>query len=342
MKKLLLILLSVILFGCSENRVLIDELTNKGTEESPLMFYESGLFNGIGFNVYENGQLKEEGSYKDGQMIGLWKSLHENSKLKEDGNYKNGEKDGLWKLYNAEGVLISETKYVYGKKEGVLNRYYDNGKLKGTNNYINGEISGISKEYTSEGVLIKETEYKESKEDGITKEYYDNGQIKKETVMKNGKLVKKSGWNKDGSKIKYVKYIKCYDWYDNPSKYLGDIVSFRILYYEKFNLYSYKIGTVDGPSNKYEYASLSGRIGKGYTDDGDKIYKMEGKNCYERYAGCSYDTHLANYTQLYIPIGTPVPRDIRNSVITITGKVFMKPPGNWISKPVILIQSIRR
>ena len=41
-------------------RVILDQLTNKGTEKSPLMYYESGLFNGVGFDVYPNGQLKYE------------------------------------------------------------------------------------------------------------------------------------------------------------------------------------------------------------------------------------------------------------------------------------------
>ena len=61
MKNILSILLvSMILFGCGENRVLIDELTNKGNYNTPLMYFEGGLFNGIGFDVYPSGKLKEE------------------------------------------------------------------------------------------------------------------------------------------------------------------------------------------------------------------------------------------------------------------------------------------
>ena len=67
MKKILSILLvSILLIGCSENRVLIDELTNKGTEDSPIMYSEKGLFNGIGFDVFSDNQLKLERSFKNG------------------------------------------------------------------------------------------------------------------------------------------------------------------------------------------------------------------------------------------------------------------------------------
>ena len=58
MKNILSILLvSIILMGCSEKRVLVDELTNKGSEDSPLMYYEDGLFTGVGFDIYPDGQL---------------------------------------------------------------------------------------------------------------------------------------------------------------------------------------------------------------------------------------------------------------------------------------------
>ena len=51
MKKLFLISFCIILFGCSEKRILVDELINKGTKESLIMYYEGCVFNGIGFDV---------------------------------------------------------------------------------------------------------------------------------------------------------------------------------------------------------------------------------------------------------------------------------------------------
>ena len=66
MKKLLLLLLCVTLFGCSGNRVLLDELSNKGTGESPTMYYEGKLFSGIGFRI-ENGQLESETNFENGK-----------------------------------------------------------------------------------------------------------------------------------------------------------------------------------------------------------------------------------------------------------------------------------
>ena len=35
----------------------------------PLMYYEDGLFNGEGYDVYSNGKLKLEWKFKDGRYV---------------------------------------------------------------------------------------------------------------------------------------------------------------------------------------------------------------------------------------------------------------------------------
>ena len=96
MNKLNIVLVLVfcsLLFGCSEsseNRVLIDDLTNKGKEDSPIMYIEGKLFSGIGFEVYPNGQLKNERNYKDGILHGLQKTyIDENRRSYFEDIYEN-------------------------------------------------------------------------------------------------------------------------------------------------------------------------------------------------------------------------------------------------------------
>ena len=139
MKKLLSILLSLILFGCSENRVLLDELTDKGTEESPLMYYESGLFNGIGYDVYSNGQISEEKNYVDGEIDGLFKKWFENGQKEFEFNWKDGECNGLFKTWYENGQLKGEGNFKDGKEDGLFKVWYENGQLKGEANFKDGE-----------------------------------------------------------------------------------------------------------------------------------------------------------------------------------------------------------
>ena len=121
MKNLLsIILVSIILMGCGdyrpENGVLYDELTNKGSEDSPLMYSADGLYTGVGFDVYPDGQLKEEGAFKDGSKDGLWKVWYENGQLKFEGNYKDDKEDGLWRWGHEDGQIQAEQNWKDGKR----------------------------------------------------------------------------------------------------------------------------------------------------------------------------------------------------------------------------------
>ena len=40
---------------------------------------------------YENGQIKEEGNYKDGKREGKWTEYYENGQIEWEENYKDGE-----------------------------------------------------------------------------------------------------------------------------------------------------------------------------------------------------------------------------------------------------------
>ena len=123
MKKLLsILLLSISLIGCSklsksfynginklasvvtlEERVLYDELTDKGTEGKPIMYFEGALFNGVCFGVYADGQLEFEHRFKDGKEDGIYKYYDRNGQLRFEANYKDGERDGLSKSWDENG-----------------------------------------------------------------------------------------------------------------------------------------------------------------------------------------------------------------------------------------------
>lgn len=47
---------------------------------------------------YDNGNIKEEGFYKDGKVHGKWISYSENGAKMAEGEYINGVKTGNWKF----------------------------------------------------------------------------------------------------------------------------------------------------------------------------------------------------------------------------------------------------
>tara|TARA_B100000795_G_C22601509_1_gene361465 strand:- start:66 stop:593 length:528 start_codon:yes stop_codon:yes gene_type:complete len=162
MKKILSVLLvSIILFGCSEDRVLSDELTNKGSSRYPLKYYEGELFNGIEFDVYGNGELGKEMKVKDGKLNGDFKTWGRNGQLRQEGKYHDNKFEGLIKEWYSNGELESEINYKNGEKEGKGKEWYDNGQLNEEWSYKDGLQDGEYNYWTKSGKLFQTSNYKD-------------------------------------------------------------------------------------------------------------------------------------------------------------------------------------
>ena len=200
------------LIGCEKEtkRILIDELTNKGSIESPLMYFESSLFNGIAFDIYENGELKAESYYKDGKRDGLTKQWYDNGQLMVEMTFKNGEQDGLSKQWYQNGQLMVEMTFKNGKQDGLTKQWYDNGQLMVEMTFKNGKQDGLSKQWYQNGdeiLLNQKEEETETKEEKIvsTKEIATQSvekTLKEEKTQKVGNKAiytpKESGGKSDG------------------------------------------------------------------------------------------------------------------------------------------------
>ena len=137
MKKILLIVL-VLIVGCAKepiNTETLDERddvsytkdTNKPYTGAVFSLYKSGeksfeahlkdgKWDGKLTGYYENGQIYEEGNYKDGKIIdGKVTFYYQNGQIKEEGNYKDGEKDGKWTIYYGNGSIDKVEEYKDGE-----------------------------------------------------------------------------------------------------------------------------------------------------------------------------------------------------------------------------------
>ena len=120
MKKILLLLL-LILIGCSKN----------GVYET---YYD------------DSNQLYSVETYKNGQLDGPYQSFYDNGILKEDSNYKNGKLHGSYKLYYSNGIKQTIANYKNGKLDGVHKSYFEWGEHRENTYFENGEMIS-KKEY---------------------------------------------------------------------------------------------------------------------------------------------------------------------------------------------------
>ena len=66
-------------------------------------------------DYYENGQIKQEGNYKDHKKDGKWTKWYKDGEKKYEKNYKDGKKDGKWNEWDENGQIKSEATYKDGE-----------------------------------------------------------------------------------------------------------------------------------------------------------------------------------------------------------------------------------
>ena len=61
---------------------------------------------GTFLEYYDNGYLKQKGSYRDGQMQGKWQWYRKDGSLMRTGSFRLGEKTGEWATYSRDGSKV--------------------------------------------------------------------------------------------------------------------------------------------------------------------------------------------------------------------------------------------
>jgi antitoxin component YwqK of YwqJK toxin-antitoxin module len=61
-----------------------------------------------GTYYFDNGQISQEGTYKDGELHGKWMAYNPEGEKISEAYYKNGEKEGTWFFWNDEKLIQVE------------------------------------------------------------------------------------------------------------------------------------------------------------------------------------------------------------------------------------------
>ena len=71
------------------------------------------------YKYHHNGQVRTQGTYKDGEEDGPWVGYHKDGTMNEryTGTYKDGKKDGPWVVYNKYSIPYENLTGTY--KNGV-------------------------------------------------------------------------------------------------------------------------------------------------------------------------------------------------------------------------------
>ena len=192
-------------------------------QEVKIIKGKDSILHGKYIEYYKNGQIKVQGSYKEGKRDGEFKAFLRNGKSAGSVFYKDGKiiKSTLVKAMkdNASFSLVTDINYnlnshkivtdefpnqllkqyfVFNKNgllDGESREYYEEGDIKSVSPFKNNVADGIFISYYQNGNIKDKQNYKNGNEEGEGLFYYENGQLEEKYFMKNGKL--------DGEAINY-------------------------------------------------------------------------------------------------------------------------------------------
>ena len=163
------------------------------TREGKLIENYNLLPNGKHTEYYKNGQIKVQGSYKEGKRDGEFKAFLKNGKSAGSVIYKDGKiiKSALVKAMkdNASFSPVTDIYYKLEDSHTLRKVDYENGLLKTYFIYNKDGIpDGESVEYYEEGNIESIVHFRNNIVEGLTITYYENGNIDEEVNYKNNKM----------------------------------------------------------------------------------------------------------------------------------------------------------
>jgi antitoxin component YwqK of YwqJK toxin-antitoxin module len=165
---ILLNLLSLLFFSCSEKKVIPSIAHNADSSgwktKLGTLYYNDVLYSGKQYVLYPSGDTSYCAYYYEGEPEGTRLYWYTNRKLKE------------------------QRFFVNGKEEGVQKGWYENGKQSFEYNFKNDVYEGSCFEWYQDGNLSKHFQYKDGHENGRQIWRNADGSLRANYEVRNGKI----------------------------------------------------------------------------------------------------------------------------------------------------------
>jgi antitoxin component YwqK of YwqJK toxin-antitoxin module len=139
-------------------------------------------------DYYPNGQVRSQGSYKEGLQEGDWEDFFPDGKPSGTFIFKNGKYNGTYRQYHhPDGSLSFESHYENDLQHGLESEFYFNGQKSSEQMFDKGLLNGASKQWDIDGSLQESGQFKKGKKDGVWAKWLE-GVIYLEQTYKDGQL----------------------------------------------------------------------------------------------------------------------------------------------------------
>src|SRR5206468_2394607 len=128
---------------------------------------ENGLWR-MESHYMSNGRLYQKGSFADQKFTtreGLWEEYHENGQLAEQGFYRNGKREGLYRSWHENGRPEDSVVYHNDLRVGKSERWTEEGTVK-TRYDLNEEGTGTVRSFRHADSLESEGDFLAGRREG--------------------------------------------------------------------------------------------------------------------------------------------------------------------------------
>ena len=198
MKKLLILLLSIVISSCVDPQDL-DFSLSIFCAESPKIKGKDGLFylpneelpySGDNICIYKgSGGYAIQGEIKNGVKYGVETSWYKNGQIMKKGNFIDGKEEGNWTVWYENGQKTANGNFIDGKENGRMTSWYENGQKWGEGNFIDGKEEGNWTEWYENGQKTANGNFIDGKEDGKMTSWNEDGTISSEVIYKDGECI---------------------------------------------------------------------------------------------------------------------------------------------------------
>ncbi len=171
------------------------KVEQKYSDETPRLRYEvvqlsddTFVNDGRYIEYYRDGQIFQQGTFKDGGYEGEWTYWHPNGQVCKKITYKSSLPQGSWEVFRKDGTKSEIQAYDEGKRDGQWIFFYPNGEdVMLELNYDAGRLEGKRISYYKNGQKKQEIDLKAGKMDGTFTEWDEAGKKRLERKFKEGR-----------------------------------------------------------------------------------------------------------------------------------------------------------
>jgi antitoxin component YwqK of YwqJK toxin-antitoxin module/Tfp pilus assembly protein PilF len=148
-----------------------------GSTEIEQQYGPTGELDGPMRYYYPNGQLKSEGTYRQGKLEGGSKAFTEDGQLSETRQFVGNDYEGDAVDYLPGGVTSFRAKMHADKRDGLLERFYADGTPEVRSLYAKGKAQGELVVYYPDKTVEKKAVFDQDELHGAYTTYFANGKV---------------------------------------------------------------------------------------------------------------------------------------------------------------------